>query len=77
MPFAQAGGFFSYAAGTRSISRQGNVLPFEKGGQREHDEKPADCKIFTEIEELPEFKDKNAERILESGRGVKTRKVIL
>lgn len=33
--------------------------------------KPADCKIFTEIEELLEFKDENAERILESDRGVK------
>ena len=29
------------------------------------------ARIFTEIEELPEFKDENAERIRGSGRGVK------
>ncbi len=54
-----------------SISRQGNVLPFEKSGKGSMMNNRRIARIFTEIEEMLEFKDENAERILESGRGVK------
>jgi hypothetical protein len=63
MPFAQAGGFFCHMRRARSAIAARERPAVWKGRQGSTMKNRLTIMIFTEFEELPEFKDENASRI--------------
>jgi hypothetical protein len=59
-----------YATGTVHITTR-EYPTFGKDGKGSMMKNRRIARIFTHIEELLEYKEENAERMLESGRGVK------